>query len=438
MASLLEEDIFEKDFKILPSLGCGSLGEVMFAKHLPTCAQLAVKALQKAHNTVVVTIHKSLQHYNIIQFFYAINTLNTMYVVMEYLEGKDLEMVITEVRSLKEKETRPIFSQLASTVHFLHQRRIAHCDIKLENILLGEGGKVKLCDFEFVTQIIDNQMFQDLWGSLPYWVPGILARKPYDGLPGNMWSLGVVLYAMVTRHFPYEESTIEAMYRHITNIMCPISNHLTKPCYIILARLLMVYVWFRLMSSLLVKRPCLGHIEEHITLPDKEILHKVLEVMCNIGYTCKQVVSSLQHLQSNNLTATMNIIKFKLSSGDSSSLQNIIPAVASSLPDTMKRRHSESALLRCRSNARLHTYSCPEVMHYSDNMVLEKYSMTVNTINPAAGDNAFSMNSVDSLSDKKVSEEDSLTTNTINPTTGDNAFNVNSVDTLSTKPQKIH
>ncbi|KAM7318721.1 hypothetical protein ACRRTK_021833 [Alexandromys fortis] len=88
--------------------------------------------------------------------------------------------------------------------------------------------------------------------------------------------------------------------------------------------------------------------------------------------------------------------------------------------------------------SKVHTYSCPELMHYSANMVPEKYSMTINTINPAAGDNTFSMISVDSLSDKKVSEEDSLTTNTINPTTGDHAFNVNSVDTLSEKLQKIH
>ena len=175
-------------------------------------------------------------------------------------------------------------------------------------------------------------------------------------MAGDMWSLGIVLHAMVTGHFPYEESTIEFMYCLFTTTLCPIPNHLTKPCYIILARLLTVYIWFRLMSSLLVERPWLGHIEEHITPSDKEILHKVLEVMCNIGYTCKQVISSLKHQQSNNLTATMNILKFKLSSGDSSSLQNIIPAAASSLPDTMKRRHSQSALLiRCRSNARLHT-----------------------------------------------------------------------------------
>ena len=64
----------------------------------------------------------------------------------------------------------------------------------------------------------------------------------------------------------------------------------------------------------------------------------------------------------------------------------------------MKRRHSGLALLIiCRSNARLQIYSCPEAMHYSGNRVPGKVSLTVNTINPATGDNAFKVNSVDSL-----------------------------------------
>ena len=67
MASHWEEDILEKDFKILTSVGCGSFKEVMLAKHLPTYTQMAVKAFQKAHHTVAdirseVTIHKSFQH----------------------------------------------------------------------------------------------------------------------------------------------------------------------------------------------------------------------------------------------------------------------------------------------------------------------------------------------------------------------------------------
>ncbi|KAM7318724.1 hypothetical protein ACRRTK_021836 [Alexandromys fortis] len=69
-------------------------------------------------------------------------------------------------------------------------------------------------------------------------------------------------------------------------------------------------------------------------------------------------------------------------------------------------------------------------MHYSANMVPQKYSLTVNTINPTTGNKAFKVNSVHSLSDNKV-PEDSLTTNPINFSTGNNAFKVNSVDILT-------
>ena len=75
---------------------------------------------------------------------------------------------------LKEDKARLIFSHLSSAVHFLHQRRVTHCDIKLENILLDELGQVKLCDFRFDTQFVEGQMLQNLWGSLPYWATEII------------------------------------------------------------------------------------------------------------------------------------------------------------------------------------------------------------------------------------------------------------------------
>lgn len=168
---------------------------------------------------------------------------------------------------------------MSSAVHFLNQRRITHCDIKLENILLDELGQVKLYDFKFDTQLVEGQMLQDLWQSLAYWALEILARKPYDGMAADMWNLGIVLYGMVTGHFPYEKSTIEVIFCLITTTVCPMPNHLIKPCYIILARLLTVYIWFGLPSSRLVERPLLCHIEEHIT-PEKEILPQVVKVMC--------------------------------------------------------------------------------------------------------------------------------------------------------------
>ena len=412
MVSHREEDILKKNYKFLTSLGCGAFGEVILAQHLPTKTQVAIKVLEKEYNDEEyirseVAIHKSLQHSNIIQLFHAINTLQTTYLIMEYHKGKDLVMLIREVGCLKEEEARPIINQLASAVHFLHQRRIAHRDIKLENILLGEGGKVKLCDFGLATQLAEGQMLEELWGTLPYLAPEILAGTPYDAMAGDMWSLGIVFYVLVTGQLPYVASTPEAMYHLITTTPCRIPYHLSKACYLTLARLLTGYIWFRLTSSRLVERPWLGHIQEHVTPPAKDILPKVVETMCNIGYTCEQVISSLKDPQS-NLTATINILKFKVSSGDSS-LQTIIPAVAISVPVAMKRSHSEPALLsRGRSKAGLHTHTCPEELHYTDNTAPEGDALATETIKPAKGETTVNMISLDSLADESSSHEPPL------------------------------
>ncbi|XP_075835274.1 sperm motility kinase-like [Microtus pennsylvanicus] len=389
MASPQEEDILKKNYKFLSLLGCGAFGEVILAQHLPTKTQVAIKVLEKEYNeeeyiNSEVAIHKSLHHRNIIQFFHAINTLRTTYLVMEYLEGKDLVMLINEVGCLTEEEARPIFNQLASAVHFLHQRLIAHRDIKLENILLGQarrgpdaGGSV---------------------GLLAIFGPRDLGR---NALAGDMWSLGIVFYVLVTGHLPYVESTPEALYHLITTTPCRIPYHLSRPCYLMLARLLTGYIWFRLTSSRFVERPWLGHIQEHITPPAKEILPKVVETMCNIGYTCEQVVSSLKDPQS-NLTATINILKFKVSSGDSS-LQHIIPAEATRVPGALKRSHSQPALLSRGESTHthlLHTHTCPEALHYSDNTAPEGDTLATETINPATGDTTVTMMSLDSLADE--------------------------------------
>ncbi|CAO2602273.1 Sperm motility kinase [Lemmus lemmus] len=117
-----------------------------------------------------------------------------------------------------------------------------HRDIKLENILLGEGGKVKLCYFGLATQLVQGLMLEELWGTLPYLAPEILAGAPYDGMAGDMWSLGIVLYVLATGHLPYVELTPEAMYHLINTTACPVPYRLPKPCYLLLARLLTVYI----------------------------------------------------------------------------------------------------------------------------------------------------------------------------------------------------
>ena len=99
----------------------------------------------------------------------------------------------------------------------------------------------------------EGQMLEETCDSLLYRAPEILARKPYDGLAVDMWSLGIVLYVLVTGHFPYVEATIEDMHRIITTTMCPIPYHLSFPCNIIIAWLLGVPTWYKMTIYQLVE-----------------------------------------------------------------------------------------------------------------------------------------------------------------------------------------
>ncbi|XP_051062787.1 putative sperm motility kinase W [Phodopus roborovskii] len=432
MASHMEEDILEKDFKMLLSLGSGSFGEVKLACHLPTHTRVAVKVLEKSINSVAdisseVNILQSVEHRNIVRFFHMIDTLTTTYMIMEYVAGIDLESCVRAAGCLEEEEARPLFQQVVSAVYFLHQRHIVHRDIKLENILLDAAGNAKLCDFGMATKVTEGQMLEEICGSLLYWAPEILARKPYDGMAGDMWSLGVVLYVLVTGHFPYVEITPDGMHRLITTTMCPIPHHLSKSCHIILARLLMVPTWYRITIRQLVERPWLGHIPEHVPPDTKEILPRVVETMCSMGYTCKEIVSSLKHRQANNVTATINILKFKLSCGHShlqdKSRINMVSSGLLSLPRPLRRAsepalpavenhfhqaHVEGTGKGCRSSPMVRRHPCLELMPCPDIKVPERDSSMADITNTATRDMAVNSNSADILPVSVSSTEPSL------------------------------
>ena len=149
-----------------------------------------------------------------------------------------------------------------SAVQYLYQRHIAHQDIKLENNLIDNTGNIKLLDFGMATQLAEGQMLQEGCGPLLYMVPDILAGKPYDALAGDMWSMGILLYVLVTGHFPYEETTAHALYWLITHTKLAIPYHLSTPCHTIIARLLLPAPRHRLTICEVLESSWLGHIEE--------------------------------------------------------------------------------------------------------------------------------------------------------------------------------
>ncbi|XP_040596880.1 sperm motility kinase Z-like [Mesocricetus auratus] len=349
-----------------------------------------------------VRILQSLEHRNIVRFYHVINTLEKTYVVMEYVAGNHLEMFLRDKTYLKEEEARPIFQK---------------------NILIDRAGNVKLCDFGMAIQLQEGQKLKNVCGSLRYMAPEILARKPYDGLPVDMWSLGVVLYVLVTGQFPFTATTIHGMHRLVTNTEYPIPYNLSKACRKIIAQLLTVPTQYRITICQLLERRWLGHIKGHVEPASKEILPRVVDTMCNIGYTCEEIVSSLRKRQeSNNVTATFNILKHKLSCGDSHQQNgkpclNRSPGGALHPLVSLKRAASETALAkniesgkadfqengvdrrgeRCQSYKMHNKYSCLEMMPCSDEILPKRIIRKAKVIHSATGEIAININSVESL-----------------------------------------
>lgn len=143
-----------------------------------------------------------------------------IYLITEYLEKGDLFEYTLKNGPMEEKYAMVIFKEMIYAIHDVHKKGIVHRDIKLENFLLTDNLKVKLCDFGHSGFINKNSFiltsdtvvkgekiyFKRKCGTLPYSSPSIIKEKLYDGEKEEVWSLGICLYALLTCHFPFYDS----------------------------------------------------------------------------------------------------------------------------------------------------------------------------------------------------------------------------------------
>jgi len=223
-----EPKIQECKYSLLKRIGEGVFGEVYLSKlkHSMDSRQFALKKLSKNHpkfrRTSVfreVNAGKLLDHEGVIRFEENFETASSIYLVMEYFAGLDLYTTL-ENRSYEpysEQAAKEIFKQLVCAVTHCHLHGIAHRDIKLENILMDKCGKTKLIDFGLCDFVMDvgntTRLCIDSVGSPAYISPEILVGKPYDGFKADVWSSGVVLYALLFGCFPFSP----AQYKLLVN-----------------------------------------------------------------------------------------------------------------------------------------------------------------------------------------------------------------------------
>ena len=160
---------------------------------------------------------KKTRHRNIVRLFEYFETSKHILFIIEVCAGGDLLSYVRKRRSLKEDVAKSIFKQLINGLAYCHSKSILHRDIKLDNILLSATGEVKICDFGVSKVVQRGEVMNEQCGTPAYIAPEILKDKGYEGFTVDIWSSGVVLYAMLYGVVPFRPNDMSELQRLIIN-----------------------------------------------------------------------------------------------------------------------------------------------------------------------------------------------------------------------------
>lgn len=158
-----------------------------------------------------------LRHNNIIQIYQIIQTRSNLYLIMEYANGGELFDYIVLKKRLPEPEAVKLFQQIISGVEYLHKLNIVHRDLKPENLLLDHNKNIKIVDFGLSNLYHKGELLKTPCGSPCYAAPEMIIGKKYSGLMVDIWSSGVILFAMVCGYLPFDDSNNDVLYRKIAS-----------------------------------------------------------------------------------------------------------------------------------------------------------------------------------------------------------------------------
>lgn len=236
---------FTTDYKIMTTLGNGQFSVVKMAYHIPTLTCVAIKFFKntKKYSSVIrteVNILKSLAHPNIIKVFQVVQTRENTYLVMEHASEGDLLNRIRECGFLKSWDARRMFRQILEAVQYCHDNNIVHRNIKASNILLDGRWNAKLCDFGLAVQTLPGQKLIEFCGTLPYCAPEFFQAEEYEGRPVDIWSMGVLLFFMVTGRLPFLGTSFADVRRQITAANFSIPPHVANDIFNVIVEMLMI------------------------------------------------------------------------------------------------------------------------------------------------------------------------------------------------------
>ncbi|CAI5456066.1 unnamed protein product [Caenorhabditis angaria] len=219
-------------------IGRGNFATVRIGRHRIAKTKVAIKSIDVSkldkENLVKiereVQILKTIDHPHIVKTYEIMRHDRMIYIVTEYCSGGELYDTLIEKGRVPENQARKWFAQTASALQYLHSRGIVHRDLKAENILLGKDSEIKLIDFGFSNFQEPDNLLNTWCGSPPYAAPELLLGKSYDGMKADIWSMGVLLYILVTGGFPFPSDSVNKLKRSVLSGQVKIPYWVSVEC----------------------------------------------------------------------------------------------------------------------------------------------------------------------------------------------------------------
>ena len=234
------------DYLIKKTLGKGTFGKVKLGIHIHSKEKVAIKILDHSKINEKDDAIRVKREFEMIQIFNHPNVIfvteifayrNNYYIVMDYCEGGELFNYIVKKHRLNEKEASFFYYQIINGLEYIHKLGIVHRDLKPENLLLTRDLTLKIIDFG-LSNYFDKKLLSTPCGSPCYASPEMVSGHKYNGFCIDVWSTGIILYAMLCGYLPFEDKDNDVLFRKILQCKLELPRHLSDEAKDLIKRIL--------------------------------------------------------------------------------------------------------------------------------------------------------------------------------------------------------
>uniref|UniRef100_A0A3B5LTY0 non-specific serine/threonine protein kinase n=1 Tax=Xiphophorus couchianus TaxID=32473 RepID=A0A3B5LTY0_9TELE len=350
------------NYRLLKTIGKGNFAKVKLARHILTGREVAIKIIDKTQLNPTslqklfreVRIMKTLNHPNIVQLFEVIETEKTLYLVMEYASGGEVFDYLVAHGRMKEKEARAKFRQVMTigTFHLC-------CVLQAENLLLDADSNIKIADFGFSNEFTEGNKLDTFCGSPPYAAPELFQGKKYDGPEVDIWSLGVILYTLVSGSLPFDGQNLKELRERVLRGKYRVPFYMSTDCEGILRRFLVLNPAKRCSLEQIMKDKWINvgyegaELKPHVE-PEEDFSDSGrIDVIVGMGFDREEVRESLVKYKYNEITAMYLLLGRKTESRSASSL-SLARVRPSAITNGMSKHSTSSSSSGAQSSSSSH------------------------------------------------------------------------------------